>query len=534
MKLKVLGAAGEVTGSNYLVQAGNSSVLIDCGLHQGRDEERKNREPFQFNPSDIDAVLLTHAHIDHSGRIPLLYRQGFKGKVKSTLPTSDLVEVLWKDSAHLMSEEAKWRSRKNARKNLPPVEPLFTDTDVEKAIQYLDATSYDDVIEVAPGVRARFRDAGHILGSAVLELFLNEEGQEIKLVFSGDLGPNYPVMGRNPAFIEDADYVVIESTYGDRVHKTNDQTREEFRQVMGKALKDRSRVMIPTFVVDRAQRIFYELMLMQEEGLLRDNVPIYFDSPMGVKATEIYNEYPALFSSEVQSHIRKGSNPFSPEHLNFVQGVEESRAINEVKHAIILAGSGMCNGGRIVHHMKHGIWDKNNHLIFVGYQARGTLGRRIVEGAKTARIAGEEVSVRAQIHTINGFSAHADRNDLLTWASNFKTNPSFFITHGEEKSSKALAELFEDKGIQAYIPVVNQEFNLVPEREIPAKYEKVVPVAPLEKENELNVILSDISILAENLRLKKHEFEDTEQLKALLRSSKVLLETVENQVSSKK
>lgn len=532
MKLKVLGAAGEVTGSNYLLEVGSSRILIDCGLHQGKDEEKRNREPFQFTPTSINAVLLTHAHIDHSGRIPLLYKEGFQGQVFATLPTVQLTEVLWKDSAHLMSEEAEWKTRKNARKGLPPVEPLFDEGNVDEAIRFLSPVSYDDVIDIAPGIKARFRDAGHILGSAILELFLNDGNREAKVVFSGDLGPQKPVMGRNPAFIEDADFVVIESTYGDRSHRGNEETRKEFRDVITEALKTRSKVMIPTFVVDRAQRILYELMLMQKEGVMKDHVPIYFDSPMGVKATDIYTEYPSLFSTEVQGHIRSGDTPLCPENLHFVEKAEDSRAINEVNHAVILAGSGMCNGGRIVHHLKHGIWNEKNHLVFVGYQAYGTLGRRIIEGTKTIRMAGEEVAVKAHIHTINGFSAHADREDLLAWASNFRTNPKFLITHGEQRSSISLSENLQSQGFETFIPRVNQEFELYPGREEVSR-EKIIHVSPLSRDTEINMLLSDISDLAEGLRYRAEDFQNHEELLSLLNSTRLLLETAQARVAQK-
>ena len=524
MKLKVLGAAGEVTGSNYMVEVGSNRVLIDCGLHQGRGDDRKNREPFQFTPGSVNAVILTHAHIDHSGRIPLLFKQGFSGNIFATLPTVQLTEVLWKDSAHLMKEEAEWQSRKNARRGLPPVEPLYSESDYLKAIEFLVPASYDDIIDVVPGIKVRFRDAGHILGSAVLELFLDDGEEKVKLVFSGDLGPQKPVMGRNPAVIDDADYVVIESTYGDRVHKNNDDTRAEFRRVMGEALRSRSKVMIPTFVVDRAQRLMYELMLMQKEGLLRDNVPIYFDSPMGVTATDIYKNYPGLFSSEVQDHIHEGDNPFAPKQMNYVSGVDESRAVNQVKHAVVMAGSGMCTGGRIVHHLKHGIWDEKNHVIFVGYQAAGTLGRRLVEGEKTVRIAGEEVNVKAQLHTINGFSAHADKNDLLTWASNFNTDPVFFVTHGEEKSSRALTETLNQKGFKAVAPSINQEFELTSSREKITK-EELVSVCLRPQAPEVLVLLTDIAELAENLKCRAESIDNLEDVRSLLNSTKLLLET---------
>ena len=434
MRLKVLGAAGEVTGSNYLIECGTSRILVDCGIYQGKGDDEKNRAQFDFVPSSLNAVVLTHAHMDHSGRVPLLVQQGFKGKVWATLPTVELVSVLWQDSVRLMKEEAEWKTRKNERKGLPPVEPLYREEDAQKAAQLLTAATYDDKIEVAPGISVRFRDAGHILGSAIIEIWAQEDGKEVKIVFSGDLGPQETVMERNPAIISRAD-VVIESTYGDRLHKSNKETREEFRQVIAHALKSRAKVMIPTFVVDRAQRLLYELMLLQKDGILRNNIPIFFDSPMGVKATEIYNKHLSLFSREIQQHVKEGYDPFTPEQLHYVESVADSRRINDIKHAIVMAGSGMCNGGRIVHHLKHGVWNPSNRIIFVGYQAKGTLGRRMVDGEKTLRIAGEEVTVNAQLHTINGFSAHGDRDDLLTWADNFETDPVFFVTHGESKSS---------------------------------------------------------------------------------------------------
>jgi metallo-beta-lactamase family protein len=531
MKLKVLGAAGEVTGSNYLVEVGSSKVLIDCGLHQGRGDDKKNREPFQFDPSAVTSVILTHAHIDHSGRIPVLFRQGFAGKVFATLPTVQLTEVLWKDSVHLMKEEAEWRTRKNARKGLPPVEPLYNEEDYEKAKAFLEPTSYDDVVDVAPGIKVRFRDAGHILGSAILELFLDDGSEKVKLVFSGDLGPQNPVMGRNPAFIEDADYVVIESTYGDRLHKDNEETRAEFRKVMGEALKSRSKVLIPTFVVDRAQRLMYELMLMQKDGLLRDNVPIYFDSPMGVTATEIYKNYPGLFSSEVQDNIYEGHDPFAPRQMNYVSKVDESRAVNQVKHAVVMAGSGMCNGGRIIHHLKHGIWNEKNHILFVGYQAVGTLGRRLVEGEKTVRIAGEEVTVKAQMHTINGFSAHADKDDLMTWASNFRTDPVFFVTHGEEKSSSAFTRSLNDRGMKAVAPHVNQEFELTASKEKISR-EELVSLCKTPQPSEVQLLLTDIAELAESLKCKAEDVENMDEIRSLLDSTRLLLETANSKTGA--
>lgn len=527
MRIRVLGAAGEVTGSNYLLDVGGKRVLVDCGLYQGGDQE-KNREPLGFEPSELAAVILTHAHLDHTGRVPLLARQGFKGPVYGTRPTLELLDVLWEDAARLQKEDAEWKTRKNQRKGLPPAEPLFTEEDARQALGQLKSASYDDVIDIAEGVRVRFRDAGHILGSANLELWLAEGEEEVKIVFSGDLGPQKTVLERNPSFIEEADYVVIESTYGNREHKTNEESREEFRQTMRTMLKDHGKVLVPTFVVDRAQRVLYELTLMQLEGILPDNVPIYFDSPMGLKATEIYNEHVALLSSEIQDQIRNGTDPFSPKQLRIVESVEESKAINSVRHAIVLAGSGMCTGGRIVHHLKNNLYKEDTHVVFVGYQARGTLGRRIVEGARTVRVAGEEVAVNAQIHTINGFSAHADRRDLLVWARNFSTKPTFFITHGEEEAAGALARNLEEEGFKAVIPALGQEFELKPSREAVAAGTIGAFRGFKTGKSEADALLSEIEAVTSLLRGKKG-LERGEYIN-LLSSAHTLLETVRDKI----
>ncbi len=460
IRLRVLGAAGEVTGSNYILESGGTRLMVDCGLHQGGNEY-KNREPFAFDPSTIDAVLLTHAHLDHTGRVPLLVKLGFKGKVIATAPTVDLTDVLWRDAAKIQKEDAEWKTRKNRRKGLDPEEPLYTEEDVGKASDLLLPVAYDDMLEPVPGFRVRFRDAGHILGSANIEVWGNAGDGEVKIVFSGDLGPQQTVMERTPSVLEDADYVVIESTYGDREHKTNEESREEFREAMKVMIQDHGKVLIPTFVVDRAQRVLYEIMLMQKDGVLPPGIPIYFDSPMGEKATEVYNKHLSLLSSEIQEQIRAGNDPFSPENLRIVSDVEESKRINKVKEAVVLAGSGMCNGGRIVHHLKNSLFLETTDVVFVGYQARSTLGRRLVEGEKYVRVAGEEVAVRAKIHTINGFSAHADRRDLLAWARQFRTDPLFFITHGEQESSLALSKTFDENGIRSFIPEEGGEYSLV-------------------------------------------------------------------------
>lgn len=525
MKLTVLGAAQEVTGSCYLIECGLSRVIVDFGIYQGRNDDRKNSALLPFSPGAIDAVLLTHAHMDHSGRIPLLVRNGFAGRIWGTLPTVELVDILWRDSAKLMREEAEWKTKKDARKGLPPVDPLYRDEDVDRALKLITPASYDEKIDVAQGIAVRFRDAGHILGSAIIEMWLDEGGEQVKVVFSGDLGPQKTVMERNPAIISQADYVLIESTYGDRLHRSNEESRQEFRAVYRKAMEDQGKIYIPSFVVDRAQRILYEFSLLQDEGGMGDDIPIFFDSPMGVKATEIYRRHGSLFSSEVQRYLNKGKDPFSPDGLRYVQSADESKKINEVKNSVVIAGSGMANGGRIVHHLKHGIWNPVNDVIFVGYQAVGTLGRRIVEGEKKLRIAGEEMLVKAAIHTINGFSAHGDRDDLLAWAKNFTTSPLFLVTHGEPESAHAFADLLDAEGMHSVVPEAGQVFTL--EAGVPRSSSVRRRTAGASDTAEL---LSEIQVLLRNAREAMPKHAD-ESLLSLLRSSKTLLETAVEKAS---
>ena len=462
MLLKFCGAAKEVTGSNYLLEAGGHRFLVDCGMHQGEREDA-NDDPFPYAANSIDAVLLTHAHIDHSGRIPKLVKEGFRGKIYATLPTIELTEILWDDSVRLMREDAEWQSAKNARRGLPPAEPIYGQEEADAAKKLFTPVNYDSRLEILPGVSVRFRDAGHILGSAILEILIEEEGRIVRLVFSGDLGPMQTVMGRAPAEITDADYVVIESTYGNREHKDNQQTRDEFQTLMKDIFaKKKGKVFIPTFVVDRAQRIMYELELLRGQGV-GGGMPVFFDSPMGVKVSKLYENHLDLMSQEIQTYRRDGGNPFSSEDIRYVSTREESQVVNNLGFGVVMAGSGMCNGGRIVHHLKNGIWNPDNHVVFVGYQAHGTLGRRIVDRAKTVRIAGEAVNVNAQIHTIGGFSAHADRTDLLGWAERFRpTMPKFFVTHGEAEAAESLAEALKTRGFEALVPELEQEVALVP------------------------------------------------------------------------
>lgn len=530
MRLRILGAAGEVTGSNYMIETKNYKVLVDCGMHQGRDEEKHAGEELPYDPSEIDALLLTHAHIDHSGRIPLLVREGFKGKVYCTMPTAELVEILLRDSARLMREDADWRTRKNARRGLPPVEPLYDENDVEDMLTHRQPVPFDEVIDVCPGLSVRYREAGHILGSAIIEAWVTEEEGEkpVKVVFSGDLGQLDGVIEKPPTVIEEADFVLIESTYGDRLHKSLADTRAEFQSAMEDVIRTGGKILVPTFVVDRAQRMLYEFKLLQKELPDLKTPPIYLDSPMGVKTTEIYSKYKPMLSRGLKELLLAGEDPFEPEGFKFVRTADESRAINDVNDAIVLAGSGMCSGGRIMHHLKHSLYKNDTHVFFVGYQAYGTLGRRLIDGAKTVRIAGEEVAVNAAFHTLNGFSAHADQDDLLKWASHFPQKAQFVVVHGEPKSSQALAEALSSEGFFAQVPAFGDEIDLrskAPERVVRPLISQSIrdraEIYPMDVENALNGISACMDGMRESVIMNSRQYKET---MPLLISARVLLE----------
>ena len=533
MEIKFLGAAQEVTGSNYMVECGGRKFFVDCGIHQGRGEEEKNKKELLINPGNLDAVVLTHAHMDHSGRVPFLVKQGFKGRIWATKPTSELLSVLWHDSAHLMMEETAWKNRKNSRKGLPPEEPLYDVNDVEDALKLLSPIEYETENDVLPGVKVCTHNAGHILGSAAVAFSLKEDGKEVHLVFSGDLGKTECIMEPTPTVIKKAHYVLIESTYGNRRHKNPADTRAEFRSVILQSLKDKGKVFIPSFVVDRAQRILYELLLMQMDGLIPE-LPIFFDSPMGIKATELYRRYSDTLSDEVQRLANKGQDPFAPLGLTYVRTPEESRAINSAEYGIVIAGSGMCTGGRIIHHLKHGLWNPKNHVIFVGYQSYGTLGRRIVDGATELRIAGEDVAIAAKVHTIGGFSAHGDCDDLLKWAQNFETNPLFFVVHGERKATHELASTLQQARMRSLVPIKDQEFELFAESVLKVEMPSAPELELAAEDNEAVVVLNALSRLIEDLRYDLKGDVKKENIMPLLVSSRTLLEMAGDKVKKEK
>ncbi len=459
-KLTFLGAAEGVTGSCYLLETDHARVLLDCGLFQGRkEEEESNLKPLPFKASSIDAVVLSHAHLDHSGRLPLLVREGLDSPIFMTWPTADLIEVLLKDAASLQERDAEWENKKRRRSGKEEISPLYGLPDVEATLQCCQGMDYHQSLSVAENISVRFLDAGHILGSAIVEVSIHENGEEKKLVFSGDLGNSCAALLRDPETVEAADVLLLESTYGDRDHRSMAETLQEFEDVIEEASQNGGNILIPSFAVGRTQEIIFRLGELYQQGKLRHQA-VYLDSPMAIAVTEIYHRYQDVFNREDRAALgaskRRSLHNFLPV-LRYSVHTEESMALNRIeKGAIIIAGSGMCNGGRIRHHLKHNLWRKQSHVIFVGYQAMGTPGRALVDGASYFRMWGEEIAVRAQMHTMGGFSAHASQSQLIDWLQGFSTKkPRVYLIHGEENAKLGLQAAAADKGWQCEIPQLN-------------------------------------------------------------------------------
>lgn len=467
MKIKFLGAAKVVTGSNHMITTDNHKILIDCGLFQGSKElEKLNHNKFEFDPKEIDFVLLTHAHIDHSGRIPKLVNEGFKGKIICTKATYDLCEIMLADSGHIQESDAKWENKKRERSGKPLVKPLYTAEDAKQSLKYFESVLYNQKITINDSISVRFRDAGHILGSAIIEIWIKENDKETKVVFSGDLGvKNRPIL-RNPEYIEEADYLIIESTYGNRIHENEGERAEKLVDIINSTVMNNGTVIIPSFAVSRTQELIYELNNYYEHDKEIENfmkIPIYIDSPMAVSATNAYRENSYCFDDEAKKLIMDGDDPFKFANLHYVKSQEESMRLNSVNYPkVIISASGMCTAGRIRHHLKHNLWKKENSVIFVGYQAGGTLGRKLRDGAKIVKVLGEDVVVNAQIHNIEGFSGHADKEGLLDWLKGFKKLPKkIFVVHGEYESANAFSQEISNKfNVSAIVPDLNDEYEI--------------------------------------------------------------------------
>ncbi len=468
MNISFLGAAKTVTGSCFMVTTNKYKFLVDCGMFQGQNKEvMLNVDDFTFDPKSIDFMLLTHAHIDHSGRIPKLCNDGFTGKIYTTKATTDLCSIMLPDSGHIQEMEIEWINKKRMRAGKHAIPPLYTAEDAEKCLAQFEPQRYNEPVFINEDVKVVFRDAGHMLGSAIIELWVKENGKETKAVFTGDIGNNDTPILRDPEFVSSADFLVIESTYGDRDHQNREDRFEQFLDIVNDTLDKGGRVVIPSFAVGRTQEIVYGLNQNKDiygekyERLLK--IPVYVDSPLAVSATDIYRRNVDCYDEEARKFILEGENPVDFPTLRLTHTVEESKAINEDHEpAMIISASGMCEAGRIRHHLKHHLWNENDTVLFVGYQAIGTLGRRLVDGEKQVRIFGEDITVNARIEYIEGFSGHADQTGLLNWIAHMEKKPSnVFVVHGEEEAQEVFAGLIKEQfGLNVIIPNRGDVFEI--------------------------------------------------------------------------
>jgi metallo-beta-lactamase family protein len=461
MEIKVLGAAKQVTGSCYSVSLDEERIIIDCGMFQGgKDSERLNYEKFDFNPRKYQALLLTHAHLDHCGRIPLLVKSGFRGKIYATEATKALAQIIMLDSAKIAAEDTKNENQRRAEQDLPARDPLYSVSDVQETMKLFSSVSYDENIKLTRNISAKFYDAGHILGSSSIQLTIKEKNKIKTIVFSGDLGQNNSILVRKTEPITKADYVFMESTYGDRFHEPEDKRKTELVRVIKESYKRGGKLMIPTFAVERTQELLYFLGEFMEQGII-PKMTVYLDSPMAIKSTDVFRKYSEYYNSDVQKRLKKTKDVFGFPELRLTKTQEESKDINWIKGpCIVLAGNGMCTAGRIKHHIANNISNEKNTLLFVGFQVEGTLGYWIREGQKTIRLLGKEVQVKSTIENIEGFSAHADKPALLKWLKNFTKKPKVFIVHGDAEQQVALSKTLSKEKYENYIPSMNEVLEL--------------------------------------------------------------------------
>lgn len=506
MKIKFCGATIGVTGSCHLLTTDRHRVLLDCGQFQGNKEmDDLNWEPFPFDPESIEAVVLSHAHIDHCGRIPLLVKRGFTGDIYCTDATADLLQVMLLDSAYIHEKDAEWQTKKNARTGKPAVEPLYTVQDAERSLKLVKPILYDQLVELNDQMKIVFNDAGHILGSAITEIWVTENDQTSKIVFSGDLGViNRPIL-RDPKKIKKADYLIMESTYGGRLHPENSTSIDRLIHIIIATVKRGGSVIIPAFAVGRTQELIYELNMFYEhhpeyQDVLGD-LNVYIDSPMATTATEVFRKNAQVFDEETKELILSGDNPLDFKNLIFTRSTAESQALNMNRTPkIIISASGMCEAGRIRHHLKHNLWDPKNSIVFVGYQAEGTLGRALIDGVKEVKLFGETVIVAAEIHNLEGFSGHADQNGLLDWLGGFQKIPKqIFLVHGEEQSKIDFAKAAQERlGLSTTPVFANSEFELET-GELIAKDEVIKEVIDEEGLTNLRSKIADIQKGVDNI-----------------------------------
>lgn len=462
MKLTFIGADHEVTGSCHCLQVCDKNILVDCGMEQGPDLYENQELP--MNPSDVDYIFLTHAHIDHSGLLPLMYAKGFRGQVFTTKATADLCQIMLRDSAHIQEFEAEWRNRKAKRSGEEEFIPLYSMNDAIGVLEHFVPCQYDEIIQIADGIRIRFVDVGHLLGSASIEVWLTEGDVSKKIVFSGDIGNlNQPII-KDPQYIKNADYVVMESTYGDRNHGGTPDYVAELTRIIKETFDKGGNVVIPSFAVGRTQELLYFIRKIKYDNLLPEyaDFEVYVDSPLAIEATNIFNKnIDGCFDEEAMELIRQGINPIAFPNLKTSVTSEESKAINfDQKPKIIISASGMCEAGRIRHHLKHNLWRPECTILFVGYQAHGTLGRSLLEGAPRVKLFGENIEVHAKIEKMDGISGHADQNGLLKWLHAFETKPKVFVVHGEDVVCEHFKTVIQDEGYEAIAPFSGAEFDM--------------------------------------------------------------------------
>ncbi len=528
MKITFLGATKTVTGSNFLVEASGKKFIVDCGMYQGEAEnEWENSAPFAFDVNEIDFMLLTHAHIDHSGRIPKLYNEGFRGKIYATKATCDLCSIMLPDSGHIQEMEIQWKNKKRIRKGLDPIPPLYTAEEALKSLEIFEPVKYDEIVDIDENIHVRFNDAGHMLGSSIIEVWADENGKRTKAVFTGDLGNNDIPLLSSPTMIDDADYLVMESTYGGRLHMRNENKAEMFLDIVYETLEKGGTVVIPSFAVGRTQEILYEINSLKDkkhdeefnkkyEKIMQTKV--YVDSPLAISATEIFKENQDLFDEETQELINSGDNPLEFRGLEFTRTADESRALNESNEpSIIISASGMCEVGRIKHHLKHHIWDPNSTILFVGYQAPGTLGRKIVDGAKTVKIFGDELSVNARIEYIEGYSGHADQEWLMNFVYSFISKPkTIFLVHGEPEGQIILKQKIQGStGIPVIIPEYGEQYELEEQvnrlgriKEAKVREEQYIRLEVLGRIQTLKEELEDMSTIVQEEMLGEDVRDD--------------------------
>jgi metallo-beta-lactamase family protein len=447
MKIYFHGATGDVTGSAYHLKTKHASVLVDCGLYQGGKEARvKNRQRAKLEGGSLDAVVLSHAHLDHVGRLPLLTKAGYEGPIYATQATIDVATLILRDALYLQKADLERENRKRMRTALAPLEPLYEEKDVRRLKPLVRAIRYDQRVEIAPGIQVRLVDAGHVIGSASVELTVEEDGRKNVVVFSGDLGPRGAPLLNDPVPFERADAVIMESTYGDRNHRSLHETAIEARKIVAKAIEAKAKILVPVFAVGRTQLLLYLLAAAFRNKTL-PRFPVYLDSPLAIEATKVYGKHNEIFDAEAQHMVRSGELRGQLQSVRFCPTANESRELNNVKGpCMIMAGSGMCTGGRIMHHLRHNLYRPETAVLIVGFQSPGTLGRQMVDGAKSVSILGERIVVRASIHTMGGFSAHADQDGLLDWfATVAPSKPRLIITHGENRARKALSEIIRSR-----------------------------------------------------------------------------------------